>query len=72
VISSDRAVGRHRLSVVTIPLAGAISDRIGRKRMYLIGAVTTGIFCFVYFAMLHTMIRRSSSLPSCCRSFRMT
>jgi MFS family permease len=44
------------LSVVTIPLAGAISDRIGRKRMYLIGAVTTGIFCFVYFAMLHTMI----------------
>jgi hypothetical protein len=44
------------LSVVTIPLAGFISDRIGRKRMYLIGAVTTGIFCFVYFAMLHTMI----------------
>jgi MFS family permease len=37
------------LSVVTIPLAGFISDRIGRKRMYLIGAVTTGIFCFVYF-----------------------
>ena len=44
------------LSAVTIPLAGHISDRIGRKRMYLIGAVTMGIFGFVYFAMLNTMI----------------
>jgi MFS family permease len=44
------------LSAVTIPLSGHISDRIGRKRMYLIGAVTTGIFGFVYFAMLNTMI----------------
>src|SRR5260370_27694477 len=32
------------------PLAGHISDRIGRKRMYLIGAVTMGLFGFVYFA----------------------
>ena len=30
------------LSAVTTPLAGHISDRIGRKRMYLIGAVTIG------------------------------
>ena len=44
------------VSVITIPLAGHISDRIGRKRMYLIGAVTTGIFAFVYFAMLNTMV----------------
>jgi MFS family permease len=44
------------LSVVTIPLAGAISDRIGRKRMYLIGAVTMGAFGFVYFTLLNTMI----------------
>jgi len=44
------------LSVVTIPLAGYISDRIGRKRMYLIGAVTMGLFGFVYFALLNTMI----------------
>ena len=27
-----------------------ISDRIGRKRMYLIGASSTGIFAFIYFA----------------------
>ena len=44
------------LSAVTIPLSGYISDRIGRKRMYLIGAVTTGVFAFIYFAMMNTAI----------------
>jgi MFS family permease len=44
------------LSALTIPLAGAISDRIGRKRMYLIGAVTMGIWGFVYFTMLNTAV----------------
>jgi MFS family permease len=42
------------LSFITIPLCGHISDRIGRKRMYMIGAVVTGIFGFVYFGMLNT------------------
>jgi MFS family permease len=44
------------LSAITIPLSGYISDRIGRKRMYLIGAVTTGVFAFVYFTMMNTAI----------------
>jgi MFS family permease len=44
------------LSAVTTPLAGHISDRIGRKRMYMIGAVATGLFTFVYFAMMNTMV----------------
>ena len=44
------------LSAMTIPLSGYISDRIGRKRMYLIGAVTMGIWGFVYFTMLNTMV----------------
>jgi MFS family permease len=44
------------LSAVTIPLSGHISDRIGRKRMYLIGAVTVGVFGFIYFAMMNTAI----------------
>jgi MFS family permease len=44
------------LSAVTIPLSGYISDRIGRKRMYLIGAVTTGVFAFIYFAMMNTAV----------------
>ncbi len=44
------------LSAVTTPLSGHISDRIGRKRMYLIGAVTVGVFGFIYFALLNTAI----------------
>jgi len=44
------------LSFVTIPLAGHLSDRFGRKRIYLIGTVATGVFGFMYFAMLNTMI----------------
>jgi metabolite-proton symporter len=42
------------LSFVSIPLFGHISDRIGRKRMYMIGAVTVGVFGFIYFGMLNT------------------
>src|SRR5258707_11438103 len=32
------------LSFFTIPFSGYLSDRIGRKRMYMIGAVGTGVF----------------------------
>jgi MFS family permease len=42
------------LSFVTIPLSGHLSDRIGRRRMYLIGAAATGVFGFIYFGMLGT------------------
>jgi MFS family permease len=44
------------VSTVTLPLSGYVSDRIGRKRMYIIGAVTMGIWGFVYFALLNTMM----------------
>jgi len=44
------------LSFFTIPFSGWLSDRIGRKRMYLIGAAVTGIFGFVYFALLNTLV----------------
>ena len=44
------------VSFVTIPLAGHLSDRFGRKRIYLIGSVATGVFGFIYFAMLNTMV----------------
>jgi MFS family permease len=40
------------LSFVSIPLFGHISDLIGRRTMYLIGAAVTGVWGFVYFAML--------------------
>ncbi len=42
------------LSFVAIPLSGHLSDRIGRKRMYMIGATSTGLFGFAYFALLNT------------------
>ena len=42
------------LSFVSIPLFGHISDQIGRKKMYMIGAAVTGIFGFIYFEMLNT------------------
>ena len=44
------------VSFVTIPLSGHISDRIGRRKMYLIGAATIGLFGFLYFAMVDTAI----------------
>ncbi len=44
------------LSFITIPLSGHISDRIGRRRMYLIGAAVTGLFGFLYFGMLDTAL----------------
>ncbi|HKE41914.1 MAG TPA: MFS transporter [Casimicrobiaceae bacterium] len=43
------------LSFFTIPFCGHLSDRIGRKRMYLIGAATMAVFGFIYFAMLNTL-----------------
>ena len=42
------------LSAVTIPLSGHISDRIGRKKMYMIGCATMGIFGFIYFGLIDT------------------
>jgi MFS family permease len=44
------------VSFVTIPLSGHISDRIGRRKMYSIGAAATGLFGFLYFGMVDTAI----------------
>jgi metabolite-proton symporter len=42
------------VSFVSIPLFGHISDRIGRKKMYMIGAAVCGVFGFIYFGLLNT------------------
>jgi metabolite-proton symporter len=42
------------LSFFSIPFFGHVSDRIGRKNMYIIGAIVTGVFGFIYFGMLNT------------------
>jgi MFS family permease len=40
----------------TIPLWGFLSDRLGRRRVYIFGAIATGLFAFAYFAMFNTAI----------------
>ncbi len=44
------------VSFVTVPLAGHLSDRFGRRRVYIIGALMTAVYGFVYFALLNTAI----------------
>src|SRR5487761_1766430 len=44
------------VSFVTIPLSGHISDRIGRRKMYMIGAAVMGVFGFLYFGMVDAAI----------------
>jgi MFS family permease len=44
------------VSFFSIPFSGHLSDRIGRRRMYLLGAAVTGVFGFIYFALLNTMV----------------
>lgn len=39
---------------VTIPIWGALSDRYGRKPLYLLGAAGVGIWSFAFFALLDT------------------
>ena len=47
-------VAAAMLEVVTIPLFGALSDRIGRKPMYVAGAVLSAAFAFPIFWLLET------------------
>jgi MFS family permease len=44
------------VSFISIPLSGHISDLIGRKKMYLIGAATVGVFGFIYFGLIDTAV----------------
>ena len=62
--------------IVTIPMWGALSDRLGRSPVYLLGAVGVGVWAFVFFcAARHQELRadrarRSSS--GCCSTARCT
>jgi MFS family permease len=39
-----------------VPIAGRLSDSIGRKNMYFIGSTFVGIFGFIYFGLLDTKV----------------
>ena len=44
------------VSLVTVPLWGYVSDRFGRKRTYMFGAIAMALFAWPYFALLDTRI----------------
>jgi metabolite-proton symporter len=44
------------IALVTIPLFGHVSDRVGRKRVYMLGAALTLVWVFPYFALLQTEV----------------
>ena len=44
------------LSFFSIPLFGYLSDRLGRKRVYMAGVAIMGVWGFVYFGLLDTKV----------------
>jgi MFS family permease len=44
------------LGLLTTPISGHLSDRVGRRRMYLIGSAAVGVYGFIYFALLNTLV----------------
>jgi MFS family permease len=47
-------LGAATLSFVSIPFFGHLSDRLGRKRIYMFGAALVGCYGFAYFRLLDT------------------
>jgi MFS family permease len=44
------------VSLVTVPFWGYVSDRVGRRRLYVIGAVAMAVWAFPYWLLLDTKV----------------
>jgi MFS family permease len=42
------------LEAVAVPFYGHLSDRVGRKKVYMVGAALTGVYGFVLFACMNS------------------
>jgi MFS transporter, MHS family, shikimate and dehydroshikimate transport protein len=49
-------LGASAVGVVTFPLFGALSDRIGRRPVYLIGAGLAALFAFPFFWLIDSKV----------------
>jgi MFS family permease len=49
-------VAMTALGFITVPIAGAMTDRIGRRKVFISGCVLVAAFTFIYFAMLDTKV----------------
>ncbi|VTU17787.1 MFS transporter [Variovorax sp. PBL-E5] len=49
-------LGASGLGLFTFPLFGALSDRIGRRPVYLIGAVIAAVFAFPFFWLIDAKV----------------
>jgi metabolite-proton symporter len=47
------------IQFVLIPVIGALSDRVGRRPLYLVGAAGVGVWGFVFFGLLDDMTSTS-------------
>lgn len=47
---------QNLLGFMWVPVAGYLSDHVGRKNMYMIGCLFMGIFGFIYFGLLDTKV----------------
>jgi metabolite-proton symporter len=53
-LALDALLIASAVHALCIPLWGALSDRIGRRPVYLFGAAATGAWAFAFFALLDT------------------
>jgi MFS family permease len=44
------------VSLFSVPFFGWLSDRVGRRRLYVTGAILTGLFVFPYFGLLDSAV----------------